>query len=128
MSTAGHGDRIGDRDERVDVLAEAGELAQRVRPGDEEAGVDRSGDVRSDVDLGDDGHAAHVLHVSQREAAAGLAQHHDAVRRQLAVHDAAQAEVAGPAQRHKQQTRRPDVELVETPRIDHRHRRGAISG
>jgi hypothetical protein len=96
MSTAGHGDRVDGREDGVDVLAEAGELPQRVRAGDEEAGVDRAGDVRSDVDLGDDGHATHVLHVSQREAAASLAQHHDAVRRQLAVHDAAQTEVAGP--------------------------------
>jgi hypothetical protein len=97
MAAAGHGDRIGDRDERVDVLVKAGEFAQRMRAGDEEAGVDRSGDVRASVDLGDDRDAAHVLHVSQGEAAAGLAQHHDPVRMQLAVHDAAQAEVAGSA-------------------------------
>jgi hypothetical protein len=89
MSAAGYGDRVGDGDERVDVLVKAGELAQRVRAGDEDAGVDGSGDVGGDVDLGDDGDAAHVLHVSQGEAAAGLAQHHDAVRVHLAAHDAA---------------------------------------
>jgi hypothetical protein len=37
MSAAGYGDRIRDRDERVDVLVKAGELAQRMRTGDEEA-------------------------------------------------------------------------------------------
>jgi len=97
MAEAGHGDRIGCGNKRVDVLVKAGELAQRRRTGDEEAGVDCSGDVRARVDLSDDRHAAHVLHVSQGEAAAGLAQHHDAVWAQLVVHDAAQAEVAGTA-------------------------------
>ena len=97
MSAAGYGDRVGYGDDRVDVLVNTGEVAQCMRSGDEEAGVDRSGDVRADVDLGDDGHAAHVLHVSQGKAAAGFAEHHDAVRVQVAVNDGAQAEVAGSA-------------------------------
>ena len=128
MSTAGGGDRVGDGDDGVDVLADAGELAQRVPAGDEEAGVDRASNVRRRVDLGDDGDAAHVLHVSQGEAAAGLAQYDDAVRVDLAVHDAAQSEVAGAAQGDEQQTRRPLVQLVETLRVNHRDRRGARRG
>jgi hypothetical protein len=81
--------RVGEGDGGGDVVAERGERGERVRAGDEEAGVDRASDVRCDVNLGDDGDATHVLDVPPGQAAAHLGEQHDAVGLQVAHGDAA---------------------------------------
>jgi hypothetical protein len=66
-------------DEPGDVAPQRGELTKPVQPGDEQARVDAAGDVGSDRNDGDDGHARDIFDVASFQAATGLGEDDDAV-------------------------------------------------